>query len=182
MQVGTSGRLYAMLASMGKMMRASTRCLLAFSAVVTGVMLVGCGNSHPSDEDILRIFRGREGAFSNVVVRLREMPNIERFEWTGSSLSVDSSRDVPPAAKNAWNELMLEIGLPCTVMSMGGGKQVCFVLSVRGIAVSGSSKGLVYQEHVPDHLVQDTDSEARAYRPFSVFKRLDSKWYIFYSQ
>jgi len=144
-------------------------------------LFCGC-NRHPTDAQLAIFFSEYESALTNLVSNLQKDSEIERLTWRRGVLSFDPSGSSTNGKVQTYTSLVAGFPNDMSIVSFGGGKQVFVYLSSRGISVSGSAKGLIYQESAPDRIVVDTDAEAQANRPFSVFNRVGRNWYIFRSQ
>lgn len=159
------------------------RALASFEILFLTLFWVLCGcNRHPTDAQLATFFSNHESVLTNLVSNLRKDSEIERLIWRRGVLSIDASGSSANGKMETYKSLVSIFPSDITILSSGGGRQVFVYLSTSGISVSGSAKGLVYQESTPDRIVIDTDAEARANRPFSVFNRVERNWYIFYSQ
>ncbi len=144
------------------------------------LLLAGCGG-HPKDAELQVVFQKNIAALSSIVAELKTAPTVERVEWKDGNLIVNSSEVNPPALTQKLVPHFKAIGQPLLVISAGNGSQLMFCFSIRGVTISGSMKGVVYQETKPDRMVTDTDSSSQANAPFTVFRPLQEKWFIFFS-
>jgi hypothetical protein len=151
---------------------------------VLAVLLVGCVK-HPTDAQLQATLQKNYGAFSNLVGELKAA-SVERVEWNGSQIVVDSTQTNPPALTSKLSPHFKAIGQPLTVVNAGKGSQVWFYISTRGLSVSGSAKGLLYDETTettPTRIVPDTDASSRTNSPFTVLRPLlQTNWFAFYSR
>jgi hypothetical protein len=143
--------------------------------------LVGCAR-HPNDSEMNDLFRKDFVALSNIVVKTGGGTELTRIEWDGASIIVDAVHTNPPLLSASLSPHMNAIGRPLLVIRAGDPAQVLFCYSRRGLSVSGSMKGVAYQETVPKSLVQNTDAYLGSNAPLTVFKTIQPNWYIFYSK
>lgn len=145
------------------------------------ILLAGCGR-HPRDATLQASFQKNYHALSNIVTELKAVPKVERIEWDGAAIIVGNTQTNPPTLTPKLVPHFKAIGQPLLVTSAGDGSQVWFYFSRQGLSVSGSMKGIIYQETIPSRIVQDTDASSRTNAPFTVFRPLQTNWFIFYSK
>jgi hypothetical protein len=148
---------------------------------IIALLLAACGK-HPKDAALQASFRRNYLALSNIVTELKAVPKIERVDWDGAAVIVGNSQTNPPLLTPKLVPHFKAIGQPLLVTSAGNASQVWFYFSKRGLSVSGSMKGIIYQETLPSRIVQDTDASSRTNAPFTVFRPLQTNWFIFYSR
>jgi len=154
---------------------------LALLGLMT-LALVGCGK-HPKDAALQASFQRNYLALSNIVTELKAVPKVERVEWDGAAIIVGNSQTNPPTTLTPKLVPHFKaIGQPLLVTSASDASQVWFYFSRRGLSVGGSMKGIIYQETIPNRIVQDTDVSSRTNAPFTVFRPLQTNWFIFYSR
>jgi len=144
-------------------------------------LFAGCGK-HPKDAALQASFQRNYLALSNIVTELKAVPKVERVEWDGAAIIVGNTQTNPPTLTPKLVPHFKAIGQPLLVTSAGDASQMWFYFSRRGLSVSGSMKGIIYQETLPNRIVQDTDASSRTNAPFTVFRRLQTNWFIFYSR
>jgi hypothetical protein len=142
-------------------------------------LLTGCGR-HPTDANLQASFRKHSVTLTNIVAALQTSPNVERIDWNGATLVVNSAQTNPPALTTILAPHFKLLGQPLVVLSMGGGGQVWFYYSSRGLSVSGSARGVVYTQKTPPFIVPDTDVAPRTNSTMGVYRHLDTNWFIFY--
>jgi len=120
-------------------------------------------------------------SLSNAVVLLKAASSVERVEWDGKTFRVNNQA-VKVADYQQLRNLCAAINRSVLIAKHGNGSQILFYFSTIGIPVSGSAKGIAYQEHAPHILVKDTDREHLAHAPFTVCREVYPNWYLFYSQ
>lgn len=145
------------------------------------LLFAGCGK-HPKDAALQASFQRNYLALSNIVTELKGVPKIERVEWDGAAIIVGNAQTNPPMVTPRLVPHFKAIGQPLLVTTAGDASQVWFYFSRRGLSVSGSMKGIIYQETLPKRIVQDTDASTRTNAPFTVFRPLQTNWFIFYSR
>ena len=148
---------------------------------ISAVFILGCVK-HPKDAALKASFQRNYPALSNIVIELKAAPRVERIEWDGTTMIVDSMQTNSPSLSGKLVPHFKAIGQPLLVRSVGDASQVLFYFSRRGLSVSGSMKGISYQETIPGRIVQDTDASSRTNAPFTVFRPLQTNWFIFYSR
>jgi hypothetical protein len=148
---------------------------------IMALLFAGCGK-HLKDAALQASFQRNYLALSNIVTELKSVPKIERVEWDGAAIIVGNTQTNPPALTPKLVPHFKAIGQPLLVTSAGDASQVWFYFSRRGLSVSGSMKGIIYQETLPNRIVQDTDASSRTNAPFTVFRPLQTNWFIFYSR
>jgi hypothetical protein len=148
---------------------------------VASLLFAGCGK-HPNDAKLQASFQKNIVALSNIVTELKAVPKIERLEWDGATVVADGSQTNHTQLTAKLVCQFKAIGRPLLVTSGGDGSQVWFIFSRRGLSVSGSMKGIIYDETIPSHIVQNTDASILTNAPFTVFRPLQTNWFIFYSK
>ena len=154
--------------------------LVVFAGMVA-LLLAGCGK-HPTDASLQASLQKNYVAFSNLVTELKAVSSVERVEWDGLQIIVDNAQTNPPGLAPKLSPHFKAIGQPLFVHRPSG-SQVWFYFSRRGLSVSGSAKGIVYDETTPTRVVPDTDASSQTNAPFTVFRPLvQSNWFAFYSR
>ena len=144
-------------------------------------LLAGCSR-HPTDASLIKLFQTNLVTLSNIVVELKMNPDVERVDWEKGTLVVNGSETNPPSLTPKLLPQFKAIGRDLLITNARDGSQVWFYFSSRGLSVSGSAKGISYQEKIPNRIVQDTDASSRTNAPFTVFCPIQSNWFIFFSR
>jgi hypothetical protein len=143
------------------------------------VLAFGC-SKHPSDKELVKVYETNSVVLSNLVSILTNSI-FTRIEWSGTALVVNSQTNPVGLNSNILSNLKA-FGQPVLITCSRTPPRVWFYLSMRGLSVSGSAKGLAYLENVPARIVPDTDASPRTNAPFPVFKGIATNWFIFYER
>jgi hypothetical protein len=132
---------------------------------------------HPSDAKLEREFRERRADYESLLELSRADPSCARiaptwFDCQGATM--------PNERLAHYRELFAKLELESGVSHRLSETALYFVRSSRGLAVSGSSKGIAYSE-VPHPTVADTEpASAGTGAPYTVYKHLEGSWYLYY--
>ena len=149
-------------------------------AVSLTLCLIAC-NRHPTDVLLKRKFEKDSSSLSNIVTFLKQNKNVTRIDLVDKKVIAKNSDNTILDVSGEIKQEILNIDGVVGVVSAGNGNQVWFDYSRKGLSVSGSTKGILYQTDVPDRVVDDTDKSAQANKPFTTCSMIKSNWYVFYS-
>ena len=154
--------------------------------VLLGVVALGLGgcNKHPTDAALQSAFQSNYLAFSNIVEDLRLSPDRTQIVWNGTTFFFDDTLTNQGMLSTRLLPHFKAIGQPLFVFVTQGrsGPNVFFQFSHRGIAISGSGKGIIYMGADPTRIVPDTDASSYTNAPYTVFRPLDKNWFIYYTR
>ena len=156
---------------------------LVFSLGILIVLFSGCRyKRHPTDASLQKSFQTNFATLSRIVRELKTESGVGRIDWANEVVVVNGSQTNPPTLTTKLLPEFRAIGQDLVITCARDGSQVWFYFSSRGLSVSGSAKGIAYREKIPDRIVQDTDKSSRTNTPFTVFRPLQTNWFIFLSR
>ncbi len=137
--------------------------------------------SHPSDEFLIKNFKKNQAVFSHLVEMIKEDEGLERVDedWTRpedlSYIRASSNRIAN------YRELLEKIGTSRGFYSFRNPTKIDFIVSTKGLGISGSSKGYAYLENRPDLVVENLDNDqAVDGSSYTAYRPITGHWYLFY--
>ena len=158
-----------------------------FIAKLLSLILVtlhlGCGSDHQTDKKLIDNFTAHESEFEKLVLMLRTDKKLSRIDDTWTSPEDTASVGVTRERVAEYRAIFGRLGIPRGFVASHDPENFKFISSTAGIGVSGSIKGYCYRESIPDRILPDLSGyDAAKYRPFTAYRHIKGKWYLYYNE
>ena len=159
--------------------------LLPISLGIQFITLKPIGR-HPSDEKMIAEFYRYRPEYEHLLQMLREDPGLGRvgddFTRPANFFSGDSAyTGSPPTGERIaeYHAVFDRLSLVAGIEGYDDKSYVSFIRSVRGLSISGSSKGIAYSEKNPELVVENLDEYwSPTGRSFTAYRRIEGNWYL----
>jgi hypothetical protein len=143
---------------------------------------------HPADEKLIAEFYQYRPEYEHLLLMLREDRGLGRvgegFIRPANYFSGDSAYTGSPPSDDRiaeYHTIFDRLSLMAGIEGYDDKSYVSFVRSVRGLSISGSSKGIAYSENVPKLLVEDLDKYwSPDGRSFRAHRHIEGNWYLWF--
>ena len=147
-------------------------------------LIAGCGPNHQNDKKLIDNFTAHEGEFEKLVLMLRTDKKLKRIDDTWTSPEDTTSVGVTRERVAEYRSMFSTLGIPRGFVASHDPEDFQFIASTAGISVSGSCKGYCYRESAPsapDRILSDLNGYRAAHlRPFTAYRHIKGKWYLYY--
>lgn len=142
--------------------------------LITGAREFGFFSPQPSDAQIAQLLERHRDEFDRLVEMLETDTAIHNVD----PLEFNSRDGLSYARWQEYKRVLDEIDLPHGI-SRWGDDSAHFVVWTRGIAVSGSTKGLAYREETPALLLKSLDTAKDLPPKEFGYWHIEGNWYVF---
>lgn len=154
---------------------------------------------HPKDAELIEKFRVHRDDLELLVRMLKEDRSLGRVgeDFTrvsnffgdcvrdGPDCSTSTDIGVSDARLSEYRRLFSKIGLSRGIEGYGKKELITFIVSTKGLAVTGSSKGFVYATDLKAssmNVVEDLDSYwSDDKRSFTALRHIEGSWYLYFN-
>ena len=161
----------------------------AILIVLTCLSVAGCGDRHPSDDEVLTYFEHHRSSLERLVTVFADTSELSSVALDEPYRSVED--DTGEVARRV-HEQLSELGLSLVSRDPGTGG-IFFALHEVGIGISGASKGLIYVWDLPagyeSKIVPDIDRAFAAAREgqkedeslrVTYLRPIDGPWFVYF--
>jgi len=155
--------------------------------LLSGLLLAGCGENHPSEATLVREFEANRSAFSEVADMAAEDTAFSRIakDFTHPNWDLAESGQVEALSEERWSqyrEAFKQLGLESGV-TIYDNDTIVLERSASGLVTSGSSVGFMRTNQIPeviDLIPSSAPLECDMGREgwCHVAKHLDDNWYL----
>ncbi len=150
--------------------------------------------AHPSNSEMIDNFQKHRVEFNQLLQMFIEDQHLETVAHQWISPKNFLLAGITPQRLDEYNLLLWKINFRITfhrialrpstsiwkVYDQTGLKAVEFVISSRGLAVSGSDKGYIYTFENPSPVVENLDRYTSENGKFIVYRHIEGNWYLYY--
>lgn len=139
------------------------------------------GAPHPTDTAMLAQFHQQRPALEALVQTIKQDPKLQRLAPDFTRPEDPALIGVPPERVAEYRSRLHAAGIAHGFSHYG--EPIEFIVSTRGLAISGSGKSFVYAEHAdPDATVVDGDLDAAAAaledKDVLLQRKIDGNWWL----
>ena len=159
-------------------------CTWALAVVLMGALCSSCSH-HPSDADMIREFESRSDVFQAVASAVTNDTS-SREPWNDFTLRIWKtdfwSRGLSETRAESYRALLQRCCSDCSLITNARGSRVFFQLSVNGLGLKGSYKGIAYSPEPPFPLSDSFDfPNNRSLDDCGHhFRPIRGNWYLYY--
>ena len=136
--------------------------------------------SHPSDIDLITNFERKKSNFVDLIMMIQSDKGLERVDEDWTRPSDPLSIGIIPERIARYRQLMDELKIARGFESSLDPTVITLIASASGLSISGSAKGYVYSEIVPNNLVSDLDNYlASDGKSFVAYRHIEGHWYLY---
>lgn len=141
------------------------------------------GRAPPQDSYMIRQFMAKRDSFERVRVLTLKYPPLADMNRRESTAQIARLAGVPQEAVQEYRRLLEQLNANEELSRLGGFDEVCLIVSdiVVGAFDNGYIKGYVYRREIPNPIVDDLDHANAAAGVYTIYRRIDDKWYLFES-
>jgi hypothetical protein len=156
------------------------RSTLANKAAVLGLALLLCGCGLKSETALRRQFADNKAVIAKILDMQQHDPKVVRIAPTFTRLESDwrwprKNIGFSPERWSRYRALFQEAGITDGIQK--DGDEIFYFVSSQGLSVNGATRGFVYTESPPRHLVERFDACSR--REAVCYLALDKNWYLY---
>ena len=147
-------------------------------SILLSLILVGCGNSYPSDSLLEERFHSHRADFERLVTLFKEDRNLSTVGSEAAWVSFDVKANIQQQRLNAYRTLFNKLELKSIGRGEKSGNFYILTWKNDGFIIGGSSKLYIYAETPPSPLVDSLDGLARSGHDAYAFKKIADNWYL----
>jgi hypothetical protein len=137
------------------------------------------GLPHPSDSRLIAQFARHRGELEQVAAMAREDEKLRRLAPTFMRPEAPADADLGGERIEAYRRLLARAGIAHGILN--GDNEIWFLVSTRGLSISGSAKGFIRCEQpAPDARIVTTDLDREPVPPRGelVMRHIEGPWWL----
>lgn len=143
--------------------------------------------SHPSDQQLERIFNTQKAVFEELISLFEADSKIDRIAFNFTWLMDDLSRSATElgfteARWNLYRDIFSKLGLKEGLTRPRNPQRIQMIASLISVTIGGTSKGYAYSKTPLEPIFDSLDSiplEAQGKGYKTIYKKLGGNWYLF---